>query len=227
MRNLSKTLLGVAGAAVAATSLAAPAEAQRYRRYDDRYYGRDRGVDAGDVIAGIAIVGGVAALISALDGGGRYGRYDDRYSRNRSRGGTARQAVDACARAARQEARYDGDRARVGQIENVERAGNGYYRVYGTLAVQDRDFLLPRDRLAGGRAGQAHLLGAGTERTRVRDRHEGAKEPDVSRFLHPTLQISAPVTREPRGPYSPIAYLHTPMRHPSTPTSAGPQAVAG
>ena len=136
MRTLSKSLLGVAGAAVAATSLAAPAEAQRYRRYHDR----DRGVDAGDVIAGVAIVGGVAALISALDGGSRYGRYDDRYSRGRSRGGTARQAVDACARAARREARYDGDRARVGQIEDVERAGNGYYRVYGTLNVQDRDF---------------------------------------------------------------------------------------
>lgn len=132
MRTLSKSLLGVAGAAVAATSLATPAEAQRYRRYDDRYYGRDRGVDAGDVIAGIAIVGGVAALISALDGDRGYGR--DRYY---SRSGGARRAVDACARAARQEARYAGDRARVGEIYDVDRAGNGYYRVRGTLNVRD------------------------------------------------------------------------------------------
>lgn len=131
MRTLSKSLLGVAGAAVAATSFAAPAEAQRYRRY----YDRDRGVDAGDVIAGIAIIGGVAALVSALDGDRGYGR--DRYY---SRSGGARRAVDACARAARREARYDGDRARVGEIYDVDRAGNGYYRVHGTLNVQDRDY---------------------------------------------------------------------------------------
>lgn len=136
MRKFSKALLGVGAAATAAVTMAAPAEAQRYR-----YRDYDRGVNLGDVVAGIAIVGGVAALISAFDrdDGYRGGRYygDNRYYR---RGGSARQAVNLCARAARSEVRYGGDQARVGEIYDVDRAGNGYYRVRGTLNIRDYDY---------------------------------------------------------------------------------------
>ena len=107
MTIISKTILGAGAAAVAALSFAAPADAQ-YRRYD-----RDRGVDAGDIIAGVAILGGIAAIASAVDrDGNRYGYgYRDRY-----RGGY-NYAVQSCA----QEAQRMG-RGRV-QILDVDRTG--------------------------------------------------------------------------------------------------------
>jgi hypothetical protein len=119
MKAISKTLLGAGAAAVAALSFAAPADAQ-YRRYD-----RHRGTDAGDIITGVAVLGGIAAIASALDrDGGRYGYgYRDRYS------GGYNYAVQACA----QEAQRMG-RGRV-QILDVDRAGSDRYRVRGI--VQD------------------------------------------------------------------------------------------
>lgn len=68
MKKSIKTLTGAAAAALVTLSAAAPAEAQRYRHYD-----RDRGIDAGDVIAGVAIVGGIAAIASAIGNSNRYG----------------------------------------------------------------------------------------------------------------------------------------------------------
>ncbi|HEX8241131.1 MAG TPA: hypothetical protein VF574_15460 [Allosphingosinicella sp.] len=117
MKAISKTMLGAGAAAVAALTFAAPAEAQ-YRRYD-----RDRGIDAGDVLTGVAILGGIAAISSALDrDGSRYGYgYRDRY-----RGGY-NYAVQACA----QEAQRMG-RGQV-QILDVDRAGNDRYRVRGIV----------------------------------------------------------------------------------------------
>ncbi|HEX8640471.1 MAG TPA: hypothetical protein VF704_04875 [Allosphingosinicella sp.] len=58
-----KYLTGAAAAAALTVGAAAPAEAQ----YWDR---RDRGVDIGDIATGIAVVGGIAALINAFDGRG-------------------------------------------------------------------------------------------------------------------------------------------------------------
>jgi hypothetical protein len=119
MKAISKTMLGAGAAAVAALSFAAPADAQ-YRRYD-----RHRGADAGDIITGIAILGGIAAIGSAVSrDGGRYGYgYRDRYRNNYN------YAVQACA----QEAQRMG-RGQV-QILDVDRAGNDRYRVRGV--VQD------------------------------------------------------------------------------------------
>jgi hypothetical protein len=66
MKKISKIVTGAAAAALVTTGFAAaPAEAQRYRTYDHRYYDRDRGIDAGDVIAGVAIIGGIAATAIA------------------------------------------------------------------------------------------------------------------------------------------------------------------
>ena len=70
MKALTKYLAGAAAAAALTVSAAAPAEAQ----WRDR---RDRdGIDAGDIITGVAVVGGIAAILGALDNdGNRYG-YD-------------------------------------------------------------------------------------------------------------------------------------------------------
>jgi len=117
MKAISKTILGAGAAAVAALSFAAPADAQ-YRRYD-----RDRGIDAGDIITGVAILGGIAAIGSALDrDGGRYGYgYRDRYRSNYN------YAVQACAQEAQRMSR--------GQVQilDVDRAGNDRYRVRGIV----------------------------------------------------------------------------------------------
>jgi hypothetical protein len=116
MKAISKTMLGAGAAALAAISFAAPADAR------DRY-GRHDGVDAGDIITGVAIIGGIAAIASAVGrDNGRYGygygnRYRDGYN----------YAVQACS----QEAQRMG-RGRV-QITDVDRTGNDRYRVRGVV----------------------------------------------------------------------------------------------
>jgi hypothetical protein len=117
MKAISKTILGASAAAVAALGFAAPAEAQ-YRRYH-----RDRGIDAGDIISGVAIIGGIAAIASALDrDGNRYGYgYRDRYR------GNYNYAVQACAQQAQRMSRGGV------QILDVDRAGNDRYRVRGVV----------------------------------------------------------------------------------------------
>jgi hypothetical protein len=111
MKAISKTMLGTGAAALAAISFAAPAEAQ----YRDRY--RDRGVDVGDIISGVAVIGGIAAIASAigLDG---YG--------NRYRGGY-NYAVQACGQEAQRMSRG------AVQITDVDRVGNDRYRVRGVV----------------------------------------------------------------------------------------------
>jgi hypothetical protein len=119
MKAISKTILGAGAAAVAVLGFAAPAEAQ----YRDRYYDRDRGIDAGDIITGIAVLGGISAIANAI------GRDDSRYGYgygNRYRG-NYNYAVQACA----QEAQRMG-RGQV-QILDVDRAGNDRYRVRGVV----------------------------------------------------------------------------------------------
>ncbi|MGP1284197.1 MAG: hypothetical protein ACTS1X_14575 [Parasphingopyxis sp.] len=131
MKYLGKTLMG----ATAATALAVAAPAQA--RDND-------GIDAGDVIAGALILGGIAAVAAAVtddDDDDRYerrhGRYDDydrRYNRP-YRQLRPRQAVRQCRRAARHEASRYG-RARVTEITEVDRRRDGY-RVEGRLLVEE------------------------------------------------------------------------------------------
>ena len=119
MTKLFKFAAGAATAAVLSVTFAAPADAQYYGR--SRHY--DRGIDAGDVIAGVAIIGGIAAIASAI------GRDSDRYgygNRYRYRD-NYRDAVNACAYEAE---RYG--RGRV-QVTDVERRGNNSYRVRGVI----------------------------------------------------------------------------------------------
>ena len=131
MKAFSKILTGGVAAAALALSTASPAQAQSWDRYRDR----DRGIDAGDIITGVAVVGGIAALIAALDNG------NDRYSYDRGYGygagygydrygfGSPEAAVNACGRQAQ---RY----GRNIQITDLDRT-NGYYRVRGRIDVVD------------------------------------------------------------------------------------------
>lgn len=130
MKTVSKFLTGAAAAAAVTLTAAAPAEAQYYRH-------RDRGgIDAGDVIAGVAIIGGIAAIASAIGNSGNrydrgygYGQYGSSYNRGGERG-----AVDACA--------YEAERrngARVSDITDVDRR-DGYYRVRGVIDAGNYDY---------------------------------------------------------------------------------------
>lgn len=115
--KVTKIITGAGAAALLSVSMAAPAEAQY------RYRDRDRGIDVGDVITGVAILGGIAAVASALDrDGGRYGYgYRDRYRDGYSN------AVNSCGR----EAERIG-RGRV-RITDVDRTGGDRYRVRGVV----------------------------------------------------------------------------------------------
>ena len=117
MKAVSKIFTGAAAAALVTTGFAAaPAQAQ---------YRHDRGgIDTGDIITGVAILGGIAAIASAL--GRDDDRYDRRYDRGyRQRGYTA--AVEACG--------YEAQRIGRGQVRitDVDRTGNNRYRVRGVV----------------------------------------------------------------------------------------------
>ena len=146
MKNLKQMLtkgtLGTVAAGAMALATTAPAQAS------DRH--RDRGVDAGDVIAGAVIIGGIAALAGAFDGDRNDRRYRDRnyrdrhyrgdYNRgnyNRGYRGGGRQAVERCIRRAeRQARRFGGYRfADVTQIRDVDRTRYGF-RVKGRIQVE-------------------------------------------------------------------------------------------
>jgi hypothetical protein len=114
---MKKFLLGTAAAAVAIGS-AAPASAQYYDRYDRR-----GGIDTSDIVTGIAVAGGIAAILSAFDrDGGRFG-YDNRY---RYRDDYSA-AVNSCGHQAQ---RYGGGQVR---ITDVDRRSNGRYEVEGVV----------------------------------------------------------------------------------------------
>jgi hypothetical protein len=144
MKYLSKATLALAAAATAIS--ATPAQAGRF----DRHHGD--GIDAGDVIAGALIIGGIAAIAVAASND-RDSRYDDRYDRrgDYSRGGYdysdrrfgSRAAVDQCVRAAqRQASRYG--RARVTDVTRIDRVRGGY-EVRGRIVVEERGYGRGRD----------------------------------------------------------------------------------
>lgn len=141
------------GAAVAGamTLTATPAFARH--RDDDR-------IDAGEVIAGAVILGGLAAILSDNDGyrsrdryddryrtddryGDRYDdRYDDRYGDARShwgydrgRYGNSRSAVNQCVNVVEQRSGRYG-RTDVTEIRSIDRIRGGY-EVRGRVVVRD------------------------------------------------------------------------------------------
>jgi hypothetical protein len=149
MRTLTKTLakgtIGTVAAGAMALISASPAMARdRHRDHD--------GIDAGDVIAGALIIGGIAAIASASsnnrDRGYRYddyryrdgdrydGRYGNRYDYDRR--DNPRRAVEMCVRAAEGNAsRYSYGRAKVTDIRAIDRKRDGY-KIKGRIAVNTR-----------------------------------------------------------------------------------------
>jgi len=101
-----------------------------------RHWHRHDGIDAGDVILGAIIVGGIAAVASAAASSDRYrgrgGDWGGGWSRDE---GTEDAAVDACARAAEREGSRYGRDARVEDITSVGRQDGGY-RVYGVISAE-------------------------------------------------------------------------------------------
>lgn len=147
-KTITKGALGTVAAGAMALASATPALADGQRH-------RDRGVDAGDVIAGAVIIGGIAALAGAFDRNNDRGYRDNRYdSRNDSRydnrydnradyrgnhgyDGGGRQAVERCINAAeRQAQRFGGWRyANVTEIRDIDRTRGGFL-VQGRIEVQ-------------------------------------------------------------------------------------------
>jgi hypothetical protein len=118
MKALTKFLAGTVAAAALTVTAASPASAQWDRR--------DRGgIDTGDIIAGVAVLGGIAAIVAALDrDGNRYG-YDNRYRYRND----YTSAVNACG----YEAQRYGRGARV-SITDIDRRSSGRsYRVRGVI----------------------------------------------------------------------------------------------
>lgn len=89
---------------------------------DRRWRGRNRGVDAGDILAGVLILGGIAAVASAATNSARRG--DDR-----SFNDDVRSASDRCGAAA---VAQSGLGSRIERIDNVVRDGQGW-RVEGLV----------------------------------------------------------------------------------------------
>lgn len=136
MNKLNKALVGTAAAAAMAVS-ATPAMAKD---------GRNNGPSAGEVIAGVAIIGAIAAIASSGSKdrgyrdnyyrGDRYGdrRYSDSRYRNDRGHINQRQAVNRCVRAAENQATRRG-RAHVTDIRDIDRTRYGY-RVKGRILVE-------------------------------------------------------------------------------------------
>jgi hypothetical protein len=142
MKTISKALVGTVAAGAMAMASASPAMARD----------RNDGIDAGDIIAGALIIGGIAAVAGAIGkdndryrgstyGGPYYG--NDRYGYNRV--GNPRQAVEQCVAIAQRDAsRYSYGRARVTDIRDVDQRRDGY-RVKGTIVVNERNRGWSRD----------------------------------------------------------------------------------
>ena len=153
MKMISRISL-IAAAAATAIAASAPAMAD-----NGRHRGHD-GIDAGDVIAGALIIGGIAAVASAASHGDR--GYDRRYDRDWHDGDDygyyrngygSRAAVEQCVRAAERDASRYG-RARITDVTSINRVRGGY-EVRGRLVVAGRGYQT-RDHNGWDRYGYRH-----------------------------------------------------------------------
>ncbi len=140
MNTITKALAKgtVATAAAGAMALASASPAMARDRHDD-------GIDAGDIIAGALIIGGIAAVAGSIGNDRGYngtygGPYNPRagYGYDYNRYGNSRSAVQQCVNAAQRDLSRRGYRgARVTDIRDIDRKRDGY-RVKGTLVVNER-----------------------------------------------------------------------------------------
>ncbi len=136
----SARLVKGAGAALAAGALALTSASPALASDENRGRG---GPSAGEVIAGVAVIGGIAALAGAFDRNRHRGGWDDANWRGpggwqgQGFGRSDRSVVERCARTAEIEARRrSGWRvAQVTQIRDVDRTRHGL-RVRGVMEVQ-------------------------------------------------------------------------------------------
>ena len=150
MKSLTQALVGTVAAGAMVMASATPILAQQRERHDN-------GIDAGDIIAGALIIGGIAAVASTVgrnrgnndgyvyEGSGYDQRYDQRYD-NRNDGryynqaGDSRQAVEQCVYAAERNASRAsyGGTSQVTDIRQIDRKRDGY-TVKGRIAVNTRN----------------------------------------------------------------------------------------
>lgn len=141
--NLARNAKAAVGSLLAISTLvtAVPAAAQDRGGHRGRHHD---GINAGEVIAGAIVIGGLAAILS----GGNNGRYDrrdrdyDRYDSNYDgydwdRYGGSREAIQRCINAVERRGggRNDIDVRRVTGVDRI-RAG---YRITGTVAADYND----------------------------------------------------------------------------------------
>ena len=127
MGNMRKLTMGAVGVALLTTAIS-PAMARHNSGWNRGHHRHHDNVDAGDVIAGVAIVGILAAILSSS---AKNKRVNDDARTNggdypvRNRGGidTENAAVDACAQAAEDRV---GERASVRDISTVTKSLNGW-----------------------------------------------------------------------------------------------------
>jgi hypothetical protein len=136
MKTLTKALAKGTIATVAAGAMVMGSATPAMARGDDR-------IDAGDIIAGALIIGGIAAVAAAASNNDRYdSRYYDRRGRGYNYGpaGNPRQAIEQCVHAAERNAsRYSwGGTAKVTDIRDIDRKRDGY-TVKGRIAVNTRN----------------------------------------------------------------------------------------
>jgi hypothetical protein len=131
-RALAKGTIATVAAGAMAMASATPAQAQWRDRDRDR-----GGIDAGDIIAGALIIGGIAAVTGAIGGRNRGSVYEGGYGGyGYDRAGDSRQAVEQCVYAAERNASRYSRRggAQVTDIRDINRKRDGY-TVKGRIAV--------------------------------------------------------------------------------------------
>ena len=142
---------------------------RRYRGYRGHRRHRD-GISGGDLLAGILVIGGIAAIASAASKNNNQRRTDDRDYRSENQryddrradpredsrydrgSGDMEAAINACSDAAERQA---GNDSRVAAIQSVVRDGAGW-RVEGELANSDE-----RSFLCGARDGRVDFVQVG------------------------------------------------------------------
>jgi hypothetical protein len=176
MNILTKSVLGAGAAAAALVSMTAPAQARGYNDRDS--------INAGDIIAGAIVIGGLAAVLSdsrnnrdrRYEGDYRQGDnydynrggyenrgYDNRgYDNGYNRQGNGRAAINQCVAAAEAWGnRYS--RVKVTEIRDIDRTRYGY-KITGNLVLQDG---------WRGNNGYGQGYGRGRDRDGYRDNNYG------------------------------------------------------
>ena len=123
MKAVTKFLTGAAAAAAMTVTAASPAQAQIFGGNRNR-----GGIDTGDIITGVAVVGGIAAILGAFSRNGNGNGNGRTYGSEYAYRDGYQNAVNACGA----EAERYGQGGQV-SITEVERRGSDSYRVRGVV----------------------------------------------------------------------------------------------